>query len=45
MINSKNLLKEFPDLIEKCRLWDCGYSEAISRIESNQNKSNLRGFF
>ena len=37
----KNLLDEYPDLIEKCREWDCSYQEAISRIESDKKKSSL----
>jgi len=36
-----NLLKLYPDLIEKCRLWDCSFSEAISKIESQKQKEGL----
>ena len=37
----KDLLKDYPELIEKCREWDCSYQEAISRIESEKAKSGL----
>ena len=41
-MNHTNLLSKYPDLIDKCRQWDCSYSEAIERIESQkQGKDRL----
>ena len=37
-----NLLEKYPKLLEQTKAWDCGYSEAIKRIENN--KSNLRAY-
>lgn len=34
-----DLKQKYPDIIDKCREWDCGYSEAIKRIE-DKNKLN-----
>jgi hypothetical protein len=39
-MKSINLLKQHPNLIEKCREWDCGYAEALVRL----SKNTLEGF-
>lgn len=40
----ENLLKKYPNLIEKCREWDCCYSEAIERIEEMKRNQSLERF-
>lgn len=32
-MNTTDLLKKYPNLIEKCREWDCGFEEAIKRLD------------
>lgn len=43
-MKSNNLLLKYPDLIEKCRLWDCSYEEAIEKIKEKENKKGLLRF-
>lgn len=40
----RDLLQDYPRLIERCREWQCSYSEAIIRIEAEREKRGLLRF-
>lgn len=44
-MNQTNLLTKYPDLVAKCREWDCSYSEAIERIESEKRGKDRLTFY
>lgn len=39
-MDSVNLLQKYPNLIEKCREFDCSYKEAIRRIEEAKGSAS-----
>jgi len=40
-----NLLEKYPDLIDKCRQWDCSFSEGIKKLEEeNKDKGKLTSY-
>lgn len=41
----KNLLKKYPNLITKCREWDCSYDEAVKKLDSQKKKGTLLEYF
>lgn len=39
-----DLLAKYPDLIDKCRAWDCGFAEAIAKLEQEKHEASLLRF-
>lgn len=39
-----DLLEKYPNLLDKCKEWDCSFTEAIEKIEDLKRKGSLKRF-